>query len=103
MGFKTIRTSDLTGADLPDDQVVTVVVKTHPDLAEGKVFDASSVELSGLKTVDNLVELELRAANGTSRQVLVTKAEFSKIVSDDKLDGFDSVRGRRTGYRPNGS
>lgn len=101
MGFKQVRTSDLSGADLGDDQVVTVVVKQHPDLTEGKIFDAAVDELLGLKGMaNNLVQLEVRSPDGTTADVVVTKTEFSKLVTKDKLDGFDSARGRRTGYKP---
>lgn len=67
MGFKTVRTSDLSGADLKEDEVVTVAVRSHPDLTDGKVFDAAQDELVGLKPVTNLVALELRYANGDTK------------------------------------
>jgi hypothetical protein len=101
VGFVTKRTSDLSGTELPDDQVVTVVVKQHPDLADGKIFDAAVDELLGLKGMaNNLVQLEIRSPDGTTADVVVTKSEFTKLVSKEKLDGFDSARGRRTGYKP---
>jgi hypothetical protein len=73
IGFKQIRTSDLTGETLEDSDVVTVVIRSHPDLAEGKVFDASHVELHGLKGIENLVELEIRFPNGTTQTLVSTK------------------------------
>lgn len=103
MGYKQIRTSDLSGDILDDSAVVTVVVRSHPDLQEGKIFDASAEELAPLKTVDNLVALELRLPDGTTKEQVCTKTEFSKLISTEQLNEFDSVRGRRTGYRPNGS
>jgi hypothetical protein len=103
MGFKQVRTSDLSGVDLADDQVVTVVVKTHPDALESKIFDASVDELSGLKAMTNLVELELRAPSGVTSSIVVSKTDFAKLVTDEKLEKLDSARGRRTGFRPNGN
>lgn len=106
IGYKTVRTSDLSGVDLKDDEVVTVAVKSHPELSEGgKVFDASHDELAGLKPVTNLVSLELRYADGTTKEVMVTRADFAKVVPEEVLKKADSLRGRRTGFRPgtNGS
>src|SRR5689334_3888913 len=99
MGYKQIRTSDLSGADLADDQVVTVLVKRHPDIEDAKVFDASVEELAGLKGMTDLVELELRSRGGQIATVVIRKADFQKFVSNEQLEKFDSARGRRTGYR----
>lgn len=79
------------------------MVRSHPDLAEGKVFDASVDEVSSLKALNNLVELELRMPDSTTRTVVCNKTEFAKLVPDDVLKSFDSARGRRSGYRPNGN
>lgn len=100
IGFKQVRTSDISGVDLKDDEVVTVSVRRHPDLADGKVFDAAEDELAGLKPVTNLVQLELRAADGSTKEILVSKADFAKVIPDAVLQGADSLRGRRTNFRP---
>ncbi len=103
IGFKQIRTSDLTGEILDDSDVVTVVIRSHPDLAEGKVFDASPVELHGLKGIEDLVELELQFPNGTTQTLVSTKEDFEAVVPARLLKTFDNSRGRRTGFRPNGN
>jgi hypothetical protein len=100
MGYKQVRTSDLSGQDLKDDEIVTVVVKGHPIVTDNKVFDTTEDELAPLKTVSGLVELEIRNAAGSTRSVYVTAAELAKVIPDEKLQGFDSTRGRRSGYRP---
>lgn len=95
MGFKNIRTSDISGIELNDNEVVTVNV-----IDAGKIFDASPEELKALKPVTNVMKLQLRYASGQVEDVLVTKAEFSKLIPDDKLASFPSNRGRRPGYSP---
>ncbi|GAA1053964.1 hypothetical protein [Dietzia natronolimnaea] len=95
MGFKQVRTSDLTGAELDDDEVITVTVK-----AAGKVFDTSAEEIKGLKRLNNVVQLEFRHSDGTSEMVLTTQADFDKLVPPDKVETFDKVRGRRSGFSP---
>lgn len=95
MGYKSIRTSDLSGEILADDKVVTVVVR-----AAGKLFDASAEELAGLKRVTNVVELELRQADGTSEEIIVSKTDFDKVVTPEVLANADSIRGRRNGWKP---
>lgn len=103
MGFVTKRVSDLSGMEIADEQVRTVVVRNHPTLEEAKVFDCTAEELKALKTVDNLIELEVRSSSGQNYTVYATKAELAKLVPDEKLTGFDAARGRRTGFRPNGN
>jgi hypothetical protein len=99
MGFRSVRVSDISGIELNESEAVNVVIRDHPK-SEPRQFDASQEELKALKTVGNLVSLEYRFADGTSQDVFVTATEFAKLVPDDKLSGFDAVRGRRKGFRP---
>ena len=98
MGYKSIRTSDISGEIVADDQVVTVVVRS-----EGKLFDAKPEELASLKPLTNVVELELRKADGTSQEVIVSKTDFDKVVTAEVLAKADSIRGRRNGFTPKAS
>lgn len=100
IGYKTVRTSDLSGSDLKDDEVVTVAVRAHPDFPDGKVFDAALDELTSLKGVTNLVAVELRYPDGTTKEMQVSKAEFAKVVPNEVLEKADGLRGRRSGFRP---
>lgn len=98
MGYKSIRTSDISGDIVEDDKVVTVVVRSV-----GKLFDAKAEELEGLKRVTNVVELELRHADGNTEEIIVSKADFDKVVTAEVLANADSIRGRRNGFTPKGS
>jgi hypothetical protein len=103
MGYLTQRTSDLSGEIVPAEELVTVMAKGHPATnGEAKVFDATIKEVEALKTVTGLVELELRLPGG-SRTVFITAADLAKSIPDEKFKGFDSARGRRTGFRTNGN
>ena len=95
MAYRQVRVSDLTGIELGEQEAVEVTVK-HA----GKKFDCSKEELKALKPVQNVIELEVRESGGQVSTMLVSKTEFSKVIPDDKLEGFDSSRGRRSGYSP---
>jgi soluble P-type ATPase len=97
VGYKNIRTSDISGKVLDDDQVVTVVVRSV-----GKLFDALPEELEGLKRMNNVVEIELRHADGKTEEFIVSKADFDKVVTPEVLAVADNIRGRRNGFKPNG-
>lgn len=101
MAFKSIRVSDLTGAEGTDDEFVTVVVRKHPALEEPVVFDAKPAELTGLKSADQLVILEIKNG-GEPTQVVTTLTEFGKLSPNiaDVLKNAPGVRGRRPGFRP---
>src|SRR3954454_23451980 len=103
MAYRQIRVSDLSGEVIDDDKVVTVLVRQHPKLEEARVFDASPDELKGLAPMADVLELELRSPRGTVGTMVLTHEAFALVVGDDKLNSFDSSRGRRTGFRPNGS
>jgi hypothetical protein len=98
MGYKNIRTSDISGKILEDDQVITVVVR-----GLGKLFDASKDELEGLKRLNNVVEIELRHADGSTEEFITSKADFDKVVTPEVLTAADNIRGRRNGFTPKGA
>lgn len=99
MGFKQVRTSDISGEDLAENEVVTVNVKTA-----GKVFDCKADEIKGLKRLTGVVALEIKLPNGEIEQVLTTEKDFHAVVPQEVVDNADSNRGRRSGFRPaNGS
>jgi hypothetical protein len=95
MGFVSKRTSDISGAIIDDDQVVTVVVRSLD-----KKFDATAEELSGLKRLTNVIEVELQHPDGREEEIIVNRSEFDKVVSEEVLHRADSVRGRRAGFKP---
>lgn len=100
MGLQTVRTSDVSGAPLADDKAVKGVIRNHPDSPESKRFDLSVEELATLKTVTNLVEVDLTMPDGSNTKVFCTKAELAKLLPDDKLKGLPNARGREPGFRP---
>ena len=100
MGYKTLRTSDLSGKVLKDDELVNVVVRSAPGLDEAKQFDASKDEMAKLVTVSDLVALELRYPDGTVTEVSCTAEEFAKVVKPEVVEHAAGLRGRRPGQRP---
>ena len=103
MAFKSIRVSDLTGAEGNDEDFVTVVVRTHPELEEAVQFDALPDEVKNLKSIKDLVVLELK--NGETVQLVTTLQEFNKLSPNigEVLKNADGLRGRRKGFRPSAS
>lgn len=101
MAFKSIRVSDLTGAEGDEDKFITVVVRKHPELEEPVQFDALPEELKSLKALKDLVVLELK--NGSTEQLVTTLTEFNKLSPNigEVLENADGLRGRRKGFRPN--
>ena len=95
MAYKQIRLSDVSGVELDDKDAVEVTVKEA-----GRKFDCSAEEIKLFKPVNNVLELELRYASGQVGTVLVSKTEFNKLIPEEKLNSFDSSRGRRSGYSP---
>lgn len=101
MAFRSVRVSDLTGAEGKDEEFVTVVVRKHPAIEEAVVFDAKPDELKSLKSADQLVILEVKNG-GEPKQIVTTLTEFNKLSPNiaDVLKNAPGVRGRRPGFRP---
>jgi hypothetical protein len=99
VGFRTIRTSDLSGQVLHDGEVVNVVVRVAPGLTEAKQFDCSAAEIDQLVAINDLVRLEVRGSDGKVAEVACTAEEFAKVVDAKTLAGLSGVRGRRPGQR----
>ena len=99
MGFRTIRTSDISNAVLGDDEVVTVIVRGAPGLAEARQFDCSRDEFAAFVTMTDLVSLEVRRADGTAEDLVCTADEFAKLVPRESWPGLRGTRGRRPGRR----
>lgn len=101
MAFKSIRVSDLTGAEGEDSAFITVVVREHPGLDEPVQIDALPEELKSLKGIKDLVVLELKQGEST-HQLVTTREEFNKLSPNmqEVLDNADGLRGRRRGFRP---
>jgi hypothetical protein len=100
VGFKTIRTSDLSGKVLKIEDLVNVIVRSAPGLDEARQLDASRDELEKLVTLADLVNLEIRHADGKVKEVSCTAEEFAKVVKPDVLKNAPGLRGRRPGQRP---
>lgn len=95
MGFKQIRTSDISGEVLSDEDVVTVVVKN-----EGKVFDCKADEIKSLKPLNgNIIELEIKRNGDEPQRILVADKDFYAVVPREVVEKADSSRGRRSGFR----
>lgn len=101
MGTKQVKTSDISGRDLLDEEVVVVTVKDA-----GRKFDCAVDELKQFKIVSNVVELEVQRPGVEKETLLVDKATFEKLIPKEKLTlppdkgGFRSNRGREPGFSP---
>lgn len=77
--------SDLTGEDIAEDHRVKLVIRRHPAYVGPVVLDAQEDELEGLKTVDEIVELEIQPAGGNespSRTLMVELSAFKGLADD---------------------
>lgn len=99
MAIRRVMVSDLTGAEGNEEDFTVLTVRQHPKLTEPKALDILPDELKGLKTAGDLVVLET-GTNGDRQQVVVTLAEFRKVVPDKVVEAARGTRGRRPGFSP---
>jgi len=76
LAFKSVRVSDLSGAEGNDEDFVTLVVRRHPKLEEPVQIDVLPDEIKGLKNAGNLVVLEVRNGDTLVAKALGTFAIF---------------------------
>lgn len=96
MAFVRKRVSDLTGAEGPERDFITLVVRSHPRVAEPKALDVLRSEVEVLRSAGDVVVLEAKGSAGTTRFVM-TLGEFRRHVPDDVVTRARGTRGRRPG------
>lgn len=102
MAVVQVKRSDLTGTQGEDNEFGRLVVRKHPAIDGAKVLDVLPQEVSELKTVEELVELEYTEPGApASRTLVVTRTVFDALASDmaEVLKKAPGVRGRRPGNR----
>src|SRR5438477_10718586 len=103
MAIVTRKVSDISGAEAPEGDFATVIVRTHPKVTDPKRLDALPAELTELKEVGDLVILEVTQPDGATGQLYVRYSDFSKLVPDDVVAKAPGTRGRVPGTRVSGN
>ncbi len=103
MAIVTRKVSDISGTEAPEEQFASLIVRQHPKVQDAKRLDALPAELDNLKEVGDLVIVEVRMPDTSTRELYVRYADFAKVVSDEVVNAAPGTRGRQPGYRPNGN
>jgi hypothetical protein len=103
MGRKVTAFSDLSGAEVPEDELGQLVIRDHPDLSGPAVYlEALPEEVGALDTVNvPMVTVEWRPpGNGETSTFTLTMADFDKLAQSGPtsklLDGAPRASGRRS-------
>lgn len=101
MAIVSRKVSDLSGQEGADNDFAQVFVRQHPKLDAAKALDVLVSELELFKSVGDLVVLEVRMPDGSTRDVFVRLADFNKAAEnmDAILDAARGTRGRVPGSR----
>lgn len=101
MAVKSVKVSDLSGADGAD---ITVVLREYPGMESAKALDVTPDESTALlaKALSDVVVLELRNPDNTTKEVMVKKTDLDKwmVKPEEVIAGARSLRGRQPGYSP---
>jgi hypothetical protein len=97
------KVSDITGAEAAEGDFVTLIVRQHPKVDQAKRLDALPAELADLKPVGDLVVIEVREPDTSTREVYVRYADFVKLIPDAVVNGAPGTKGRIPGTRVNGN
>lgn len=99
MALKTVKVSDLSGTEGTDDQFASVIIRN----GESKTLDVLVTELDNLKEVADLIQVEVRMSDTSTRTLMVRKADLDKWCPPEVLAKARNTRGRVPGSRLNGS
>lgn len=103
MAIVTRKVSDLSGTEAPEDAFASIIVRHHPKTEDAKRLDALPNELEQFKSVGDLVILEIRNADLTTREMYIKYADFAKVMPDENFVKLPGIKGRIPGTRLNGS
>jgi hypothetical protein len=81
--------SDLTGDDIAEKQHVKLVIRRHPAYVSPVTLDAQESELEALKTVDEIVELEIQPTGSNesaARTLLVELSAPKELAKGENVD-----------------
>jgi hypothetical protein len=103
MGRKVTAFSDLTGAEMPEDELGRLVIKSHPDLNGAPVYlEALPGELAALDRANvPMVTVEWQPpGDGEPKTYTLPVADFDKLAksgpTSNLLDGAPRASGRRS-------
>jgi hypothetical protein len=97
------KVSDLSGTEGADNDFAQVIVRQHPKLDQPKTLDALAEEVASFKDIGDLVILEIRMPDSSTREIHMRLTEFNKIAPnmDEILQNARGTRGRVPGSRIN--
>jgi hypothetical protein len=94
----TLKQSDLTGVQGPDEEFGRLVVRNYPGVEGARQLDVRPEEVSDIKTVADLIELDYYApGSGDPKRLVVNKDDFDQLTSSNMaevLAGARTLRGR---------
>lgn len=99
MALVSRMVSDISGQEADEADFVQLVIRQHPAISDARALDVLPAEIEKLKTAGDLVVLEV-GSNGDKKQLVVTLAEFRKLVKDEVVKKARATRGRRPGFSP---
>ncbi len=103
MAIVSRKVSDLSGQEGSDMEFAQVVVRQHPMTDQPKALDVLVEELNQFKHIGDLVVLEVRMPDHSTKDVYVKLADFNKAADnmEDVLRAARGTRGRLPGSRNN--
>ncbi|TWP45979.1 hypothetical protein FKR81_37805 [Lentzea tibetensis] len=101
MAIVSRKVSDLSGQEGTDIDFAQVVVRQHPKLDQPKALDVLVSELDVFKDIGDLVVLEVRMPDTSTRDIYVRLSDFNKASPDMDavLRAARGTRGRLPGSR----
>lgn len=99
MALVTRMASDISGKEADEADFVQLVIRSHKSLDEPRVLDVLPDEIKALKAAGDVVTCEV-GTNGDKVTLVVTLAEFRKVVPDNVAKKGRKTRGRRPGFSP---
>lgn len=101
MAYVTKKVSDLTGTEGPEDDFVTLVVRSHPNISQPVALDVLPDEIKDMKSAGDIVTVEVRPPSGQNHERQVRLADFNKLAAnmEEILQNARGTRGRRPGSR----
>jgi hypothetical protein len=105
LGRKVTAFSDLSGAEVPEDELGRLVIRSHPDLDGPAVYlEALPAELAALDKVNvPMVTVDWQPpGDGEAKTVTMTVADFDKLAKSGSTSKLLADAPRASGRRSSG-
>lgn len=95
MAIVSRRVSDVSNIELPESEMGTLSVRSHPAFPSSREIDVAPEDVKDLKVSDDVVVAALKLPGQEPQVIILPVAAFRKTIPDSALQKGRGIRGKQ--------